>query len=92
MMRICFILFFGIHLMGCTKPIQMEIPKDHPANPFAGAAPETDRSDYRYHLPHHTDMAKEPGLAGTESQAEEKTGEAGHESMSPKGAGGAHDH
>lgn len=98
MMRVCFILFFGMYLMGCAKPIQMEIPKNHPANPHASAAPETGQSDYLYHLPHPTDIEKEPGLPETgnaatrQHKADEKTGHGGHGSMSPKKPEGDHDH
>lgn len=97
-MRLCFLLLFCTYLMGCAKPIQMELPKDHPANPLASEAPERGRSDFWYHLPHHNDKAGESGLPGTGNTAahqhktDEKTGHAGHGSLSPKKAEGDHDH
>ncbi len=97
MIRACLILIFSVLLTGCVKPVQMEIPIDHPANPEAGAAPATVQNDYIFHLPNddvpgESDSAKKghvsdkaPAEAGMKSHSD-------HESMSSEKKGGEHGH
>lgn len=97
MMRYCLFLLFGIMLAGCAKPIQMDIPANHPANPEASAAPAKFQNDYIFHLP-NDDSNKESLPAGNGHVPKPTPTESGmkdhlsHESMSPEKTGGNHAH
>jgi hypothetical protein len=96
-MHYCMILLFGILLAGCVKPVQMEIPADHPANPGASAAPAVVQNDYIFHLPDDKPPEKSasaesghvPGMGHHEDSPKNHTG---HESMSLEKTGGGHAH
>lgn len=84
--------------LGCAKPIQLEIPLGHPANPQASAAPVPVHSHYRYRLP--SDGAL-PGKTGSpeasgdsykKSSGEDEAVHQEHKPMSSKKAGGGHEH
>ena len=49
--RFSLTLVFCLTMMSCTRPIDLKIPVDHPANPQASPAPSIVDADYRYRLP-----------------------------------------
>ena len=55
-MRFLFMIFLYLLLSCCkAEPIDLKIPKDHPANP-QGAVPRSNSSDYIYSLPISSDL------------------------------------
>ncbi len=97
MIRFFLFSFFGLLLAGCVKPVQMEIPKTHPANPEASAAPAVVQNDYIFHLPDdklpEKSISAESGHAhGTGHHEDSTKNHTGHESMSPEKTGGEHAH
>lgn len=97
MMHYCMILLFGILLAGCAKPIQMEIPTDHPANPKASAAPVAAQNNYIFHLPdgepsEKSAPAENGHVHGSAHGKESLKSHSGNGSMTTEKTGGAHAH
>ena len=96
-MRYCLYLLLGLLLAGCAKPVQMDIPADHPANPDASAAPAVVQNGYIFHLPNN-DLDKKSIPVKNGDVPVSKPAEGGmkdhlsHESTAPEKMGGTHAH
>jgi hypothetical protein len=98
MTRICLSFLFCVMALSCAKPVQLEIPLGHPANPQASAAPVPVHSHYRYHLPSDGELPGKTGSAeASEASSQKSSGEdeaihKNHKPMSSEKAGGGHEH
>ncbi len=71
-MRFHVILWLSLLLSGCAvQPIDLKIPKDHPANPGAAAVPPS-HSNYIYTLPTSSNFSEKAAVIGRPDQGMSK--------------------